>query len=468
MAAVGAYAGGALPTVIVPAMGAMAALSFVRPCQMVVVPGLVVSPRELTRANLVMGYCESASALVGPLMASALIAIGGTRLALLVMAMLVSLCTISAWPLVRFDADVQPSAVVSRPTRVGALADGLRSLAERRGAKQLLLVLTAQYVLVGALDLICVVLADEVFGMGPAGPGLLSAMFGAGALIGAACSTLLVARRRLAPVLLVSLAAICGALVVMGAWTVLGPVVVALVVAGVGRSILDVTGRMLLQRSAPQHALASIFATLEALALLGCVVGSVVAQVGIAVEGARTAILAIAAVLGASVVWSARRLTEVDQIADAPVFEIRLLRRLALFSPLPGPALEGVARAARPQLVGAGEAVVREEEVGDDYYAVVDGTFEVTMRGRHRREMGRGEGFGEIALLADVPRTATVVALTEASLLVIERGAFLTAVTGHDASRQAAWGVARAWHPALDEPPEVLDPPGEPSTDPAR
>ena len=71
LAAVGAYAGGALPTVIVPAMGAMAALSFVRPCQMVVVPGLVVSPRELTRANLVMGYCESASALVGPLMASA-------------------------------------------------------------------------------------------------------------------------------------------------------------------------------------------------------------------------------------------------------------------------------------------------------------------------------------------------------------------------------------------------------------
>ncbi len=357
---------------------------------------------------------------------------------------------------------------MSRPTRIGALADGLRSLAERRGAKQLLLVLTAQYVLIGALDLICVVLADEAFGLGPAGPGLLSAMFGAGALIGAACSTLLVARRRLAPVLLVSLAAIGGALVVMAAWTMLGPVVVALVVAGVGRSILDVTGRMLLQRSAPQHALASIFATLEALALLGCVLGSVVAQVGIAVEGVRTALVAIAAVLGASVVWSARRLTEVDQIADAPVFEIRLLRRLALFAPLPGPALEGVARATRPQRVTAGEAVVREGEVGDDYYAVVDGTLEVTMRGRHRREMGRGEGFGEIALLADVPRTATVVALTEGSLLVIDRGAFLTAVTGHDASRQAAWGVARAWHPELDALPEVLDPPGEPSTDSTR
>ena len=112
---------------------------------------------------------------------------------------------------------------------------------------------------------------------------------------------------------------------------------------------------------------------------------------------------------------------------------------------------------------------MREGEVGDDYYAVVDGTLEVTIRGRHRREMGRGEGFGEIALLADVPRTATVAALTEGSLLVIERGAFRTAVTGRDSGASGRVGRGkRAWHPELDKPPEVLDPPGEPTTDPAR
>ena len=311
-------------------------------------------------------------------------------------------------------------------------------------------------------------LADEAFGLGPPGPGLLGAMFGVGALIGAACSTLLVARRRLAPVLLVSLAGMSGAVVVIAVWTVLGPAVVALAVAGVGRATLDVTGRMLLQRSAPQHALASIFATLEALAVLGCVVGSVVAQVGIAVEGVRAALVALAVLLALILVWSARRLVHVDEIADAPVFEIRLLRRLPLFAPLPGPALEGVARATRPLAVAAGEVVVREGDVGDDYYAVVDGEFDVTMEGRHVREIGRGAGFGEIALLADVPRTATVVARGPASLLVIERGPFLTAVTGHDASHRAAWGVARALHPQLDVPPEIRGPPDESSTDSAR
>ena len=57
---------------------------------------------------------------------------------------------------------------------------------------------------------------------------------------------------------------------------------------------------------------------------------------------------------------------------------------------------------------------------------------------------------GEIALLADVARTATVTAVGDVEVLEIERAPFLTAVTGHDASRQAAWGVARNWHPVID------------------
>ena len=198
---------------------------------MVVVPGLVVSPlrTDSRLVNLVMGYCEGASALVGPLMASALIAIGGTRLALLVMAMLVSLCTISAWPLVRFDADVQPSAVVSARTAAARRRTVSRSLAERRGAKQLLLVLTAQYVLVGALDLICVVLADEAFGMGPAGPGLLSRDVRCRCTD--RCGMFDAARRPAAPRARpagVARHRSVARLVATGAWTVLGPVVVAL------------------------------------------------------------------------------------------------------------------------------------------------------------------------------------------------------------------------------------------------
>jgi hypothetical protein len=191
---------------------------------------------------------------------------------------------------------------------------------------------------------------------------------------------------------------------------------------------------------------------MESIALTGCAIGSVLAQVAIAVAGVRGALVAVEVVLVLLVAATARRLVQVDASADAPVVEIRLLRRIPLFAPLPGPALEGVARAARPFSLGAGEPIIREGDLGDRYYAIANGEVDVSMDGRHVRTMARGEGFGEIALLADVARTATVVARTPVELLAVERSAFLTAVTGHDASRRAAWGVARRWHPALDAP----------------
>ena len=130
--------------------------------------------------------------------------------------------------------------------------------------------------------------------------------------------------------------------------------------------------------------------------------------------------------------------------------EVDRLRRIPLFAPLPGPALEGVARAAQPVHFTAGQVIIREGESGESYFAIVTGEVAVTMGGKPIRTMERGQGFGEIALLAEVPRTATVTAATDVELLEIERAPFLTAVTGHDASKQAAWGVARNWHPVID------------------
>ena len=183
--------------------------------------------------------------------------------------------------------------------------------------------------------------------------------------------------------------------------------------------------------------------------MLGCVLGSIVAQVGMALEGVRTALVAVAAVLAGIVVWLARRLIEVDEVADAPVVEIRLLRRIPLFAPLPGPALEGVARATRPHFFVAGETVVREGDVGDEYYAIVDGDVDVTMGGRHVRTMGRGEGFGE----HPAPFSPTCLVPPPWSPGMTARSSSSTeapssrAVTGHDASRQAA--VERGACPAL-------------------
>lgn len=443
---------GPLVAVVFPAGCALALITYIRPCFSVVIPGLVTSTGELTAANLLAGYCDSSAVLIGPLAASALIALNGPTLVLAVCAALAVLGATVTMPLIRLDPDpaLAPPAHGEHPSRVGALVDGIRALGERKGALQLMVVLAGQYLLIGALDLITVVLAVEEFGLGSSGPGILVAAFGAGAVLGGLSATVLVARKRLAPLLLLALLVMSSSFALLGGVATFTVALIVLPAAGLSRALLDVTGRMLMQRVAPQQALASIFAVGESLALIGCAIGSIVAQVVIAMAGVRAALMLIGGLLALLLLLTSRRLAEVDASADAPVVAIRLLRRIQLFAPLPGPALEGVARAAQPVHVTSGQVIIREGEPGDSYFAIVSGEVAVTMNGKAIRTMSRGQGFGEIALLADVPRTATVTAVGDVELLEIERAPFLTAVTGHDASRQAAWGVARNWHPVID------------------
>ena len=105
---------------------------------------------------------------------------------------------------------------------------------------------------------------------------------------------------------------------------------------------------------------------------------------------------------------------------------------MPLFEPLPPTSLEKLARAALPETVPAGTAVVAQGERGDTFYVIVDGSLEVSADGRRQLStLGPGDFFGEIALLRDVPRTATVWAATDSELLVIRRMDFLSAVLGN-------------------------------------
>jgi CRP-like cAMP-binding protein len=88
-----------------------------------------------------------------------------------------------------------------------------------------------------------------------------------------------------------------------------------------------------------------------------------------------------------------------------------------------------------------GEAIIREGEDGDTFYVIADGTVEVQVDGVVRRQEGAGEFFGEIALLRDVPRTATVTALTPVTTLELGREDFLSGVGAHVRSASLAEAV---------------------------
>jgi signal-transduction protein with cAMP-binding, CBS, and nucleotidyltransferase domain len=175
----------------------------------------------------------------------------------------------------------------------------------------------------------------------------------------------------------------------------------------------------------------------------------------VALAGPRWAIAGIGALLPLALLLSARTLAEIDRRAPVPVVEISLLRSLPLFASLGAPELEGLAHGLEATSVPAGTAVVREGEPGDRFYVVADGELEVNSGGRELRQLQRGDGFGEIALLRDVPRTATVTARTDSRLYALGKACFLASVGSHPrATREAD----RLVHERLPSPQATIAP----------
>ena len=456
------------PVVIAVAGTALAftAVTALRPAGAVLLPALVRSSLELTTTNVRVGHCESASVLLGPLAATGLLQLGGGGMVLMGCTGLVALAAATATVDVRHgppaaddnndndnDDNDNDTAQSRRPRRTlaarlsGALLSPFANVVRvgrRPGARGVLAAAMGQYVLVGAFDIILVVIAGEHLDLGAAGAGILTTMFGAGAFLSIGVAGRAVRRPRLAPQMLLALALIATACIAFGANITLLMAGLALPVLGCSRSLLDLMARVLLQRSAPPSQLASVFGALETSSGIGLIAGSLLAQTLIAVSGASVALVGVGCVYGVLAVSLIRPLRSADDGADVPVVAMSLLHRLPVFAPLPTLALEAVARSAIELPVAAGEVVIHQGDSGDRFYAVADGAFDVVMSAVLMRTVRRGEGFGEVALLADVPRTATVTATQPGHLLAIERGPFLIAVTGHDSSRQAAWGVVRS------------------------
>jgi hypothetical protein len=211
-----------------------------------------------------------------------------------------------------------------------------------------------------------------------------------------------------------------------------------LAVAGAGRSLLDVAGRTLLQRISPPAVLARVFGILEALAMAALAVGALLTPILVSLLGPKVAFVGLGAILPASAAVRVRRLLAADSAATVPVVETALLRELPIFASLPPPTLEGLAHSLQPVSASRGTVVIRQGEIGDRYYAIADGEVDVFYDARYLTTLGRGEGFGEIALLRSVPRTATVSARSDVHLYALDKDSFLMSVTGHASAAQAA------------------------------
>jgi MFS family permease len=446
------------------------ALTLVRPAHAAVLPTIARTPSELTAANVASGTVESVGVLVGSVGGGLLLAATGPAsvFALAGVGLLIgfgatvgmrpastvrrrrvelTLSADAAGPavLVPGARDVARAgevalAVTSTPgTGVASeLLAGLRLIGRDPHARVIVLALGLSTLLVGILDVLGVVLALEVLGAGESGVGLIAGALGAGGLLGAGIAIGLVGRHRLLAPMLVAAAVIGLGLGVAGIVPALAVVLVGFLASGMGRSVFDVAGRTMLQRVAPEATLTRTFGVLEGVTMAALAVGTLVAPVLVGALGAAGALAVAAVLVPVSTFLLRGSLARADASGVVHEEELGLIRAIPMFAPLRVTILERLAQELDHMHVHAGADVIREGEPGDRFYLIGEGQCVVLVGGLAVNAIGPGDGFGEIALLNDVPRTATVRALTDLDLFVLGRDPFLEAVTGQPRSRAAA------------------------------
>jgi MFS family permease len=438
-AAAALFAG--LPVAIVYAVALVSSVSltFTRPAQASLLPAVTKTPEDLTAANVASSVIESLGIFLGPAIAGVLLGISGPATVFAVFAGVMLVAALLTSRLRVDPAAVTPKANVHAGTVWRETLGGFAVLRRERDPRLLVLLLSGGAVVIGALDVLFVAAAIDLLGMGQSGAGFLNSAFGVGGIVGAGAAIALVGRPRLTPPFAGGAVAFGFPLAAIAIAPAVGTAPVLIAAGGGGRSLADVSGRTLLQRIAPDEVLTRVFGVLVVVQMLALAIGSVGASALVAAWGIRTALVVTGAFVPATVLLAGRKLLAIDREAEAPdAVALALLRHIPIFSPLPAPAIERLMANLIQVTASTGDVIIREGDAGDRFYVIAEGEAEVSIDGEHIADRGVGDYFGEIALIRDIPRTATVTAKSELRMYALERDHFLEAVTGHPQSVEAA------------------------------
>jgi MFS family permease len=434
-------AGASAVLVYVLAIVVTAAMTIFRPVHSALLPLLCRDTTELTSANVVRGVLEAVATLAGPILAGVLMAVASPAASFAAIAVVTLFAVV---PLLGIRSDAPPPVHVGARAVAGEAAEGVRVVAARPDLRLVFGLGFAQTVVRGALNVIVVVVAFDLLGTDDSGVATLAAALGVGGLLGSFAASLLVGSRHLGAWLAVALA-LWGLPIAAMAGVSRQVLAFSLIaVIGIANALIDVPLFTLPVRLVDDAVLARAFGVFEAMISLGVGLGSVASPILIAIVGLRPTMIATGLLLPVLAVVRRRRLLALDARLGVRDEEIRVLRATALLGLLPVPTLEHLASRLRRRTVPAGVPVFVEGELGDRVDVVVRGRAEVTGGGRLLATLGPGDAFGEIAVLRDVPRTATVTAVTELEVFELARADFLAALGRHQASADAAYAaVAR-------------------------
>jgi predicted MFS family arabinose efflux permease len=396
----------------------------------------VVGERDLAAANAINAGIDNLAVLVGP-------AVGGVLLLWFApdAVMLVNAGTfvVSALLVLRVRARSVPSDVTHDGGPLQQMLVGIKAIGSSSTAAILVGFSVLASFLYGTDTVLFVFVSRDKLGTGPEGYGYLLAALGVGGLLAAALVNRLSASRRLGLVIAVSMILYCAPTALLTVVHTPSVAFVIQVVRGAGTLIVDTLALTALQRSLPSNMIARVFGVFWALILGAINLGAIAMPPILGAVGLNATLLLVGLVIPGLVVVTYPKLAVLDRDTRAQVDDLQprivALEKLGILAAASRPALEQLARSATEVVISdTGTSIVTEGEPADALYVLLDGEVEVKARGegkrrRRIRTLSAPAYFGEIGVLEQIPRTASVLALTPCRLLRIDGDDFLTALS---------------------------------------
>lgn len=415
--------------------------SVFRPAEASLVPTLARTPEELTAANVCSSTFESIGSFVGPALGALLLSFKGPSIVFVAVAvaLLWSASFVARIPTPEQIAAPEP-VTADAEERFGGLAGGFKAVKAEPRLRLLLGFYGAQALVGGAYGVLVIVIAIQMLGLGNSGVGILEAVSGVGSLVGAGVMLLLIARGRLARDMGLGVLLWGAPLVLLGLYPHVWFALIAIGLVGVGNTLTDVAAVTLIQRTAPEEVAGRIFGLLQGVVVGSLALGALLAPLAVHLVGRRGAVIAAGAMLPVVAALAARPLARIDAGARVPAEQLAALRAVGFLAALPLREQETLAAAMTRVELPAGATLFERGDAGDRFYVLAQGSLAIELPVGTKVEEAPGY-VGEIALLRDVPRTASVRARTDATLWALERDDFLGAVTGHAPTSSAAEAV---------------------------
>jgi hypothetical protein len=405
-----------------------------RPLQAATLQWLVRTPAELAAANVVASMMESTGNLIGPVVAGVLLAVADPTASIALAAAFFGLAWLS---LLRLTVESRRPASGSNRV-LHDMVTGVKAFVRLAPPGGFAILAFAQTFVRGAVTVLIAVLAVDVLALGEQAVGWLNAALGVGGLIGGVIAAAVVRVTRLGRTFIAGV--LLWGLPLVLLWLVINPAVayLAFVAIGIGNAMEDVGAFTLVTRLLSPRMTARVLGVLELAALAGIGLGSVAAPSLLDAFDVRGTLALLGLALTGLTIAHARRFARIDRTMPQPGREVDLLRNLPIFAPLPLAVTELLTTELRPQEFESGSVVMREGDPGEEFHVIASGSASVTVRGEPRPSLGSGDCFGEIALLRDMPRTATIIAAEPLHTLALRREQFLTAVASSARSGVAA------------------------------